>query len=47
MALLCLVLQGCETAPLSQSQKQEKRASVREMAKQSHEQLYQAQPGAR
>lgn len=47
MALLCLVLQGCETAPLSQSQKQEKRASVREMAKQSLEQLYQAQPGAR
>lgn len=47
IAVLCLGLQACSTAPLTQSEKQEKRASVREMANQSLEQLYQAHPSAR
>jgi len=47
ITVLCLGLQGCETAPLSQSQKEEKRAEVRNMANQSLDQLYQAHPGAR
>lgn len=46
MALLCLVLQGCETAPLTPSQKEEKRAEVRDMAQQSLDQLYAAHPDA-
>jgi len=46
IAVLCLVLQGCETAPLTQSEKQEKRAQVRDMANQSLEQLYATNPDA-
>ena len=46
MALLCLGLQGCETAPLSQGEKLAKQDDVRYMAHQSLEQLYQANPNA-
>lgn len=47
IAVLCLGLQACTTAPLTESEKQEKQASVREMARQSLEQLYAANPKAR
>ena len=47
MALLCLVLQGCETAPLTPGEKLAKQDDVRYMAHQSLEQLYQANPDAR
>ena len=44
---LCLVLQACSTTPMSESQIDEQRASVREMANQTLAQLYQANPNAR
>ena len=47
IVLLCFGLQACETTPLTQSQKDEKRAEVRDMANQSLEQLYAAHPQAR
>ena len=46
MALLCLVLQGCETAPLTPGEKLAQQDDVRYMANQSLEQLYKAQPDA-
>ena len=46
-ALLCLGLQACTTAPLTRSEQQEKRAEVRDMANQTLEQLYAANPNAR
>ena len=45
--LLCLGLQGCETAPLSQGEKLAQQDDVRYMANQSLEQLYAANPEAR
>jgi lipid-binding SYLF domain-containing protein len=47
IAVLCLGLQACSSEPLTTSQKEEKRAEVRNMANQSLEQLYAAHPGAR
>ena len=45
--LLWLGLQACSTTPMSQSQVDEQRDSVREMANQTLAQLYQANPNAR
>jgi len=45
-AVLCLGLQGCETAPLTQSEKLAKQDDVRYMANQSLDQLYAANPDA-
>ena len=46
IAVLCLGLQGCETAPLSQGEKLAQQDDVRYMANQSLEQLYAANPDA-
>lgn len=46
IVVLCLGLQGCETAPLSQSEKLAKQDDVRYMAKQSLDQLYAANSNA-
>lgn len=47
MVALGLGLQACSTAPMSQHQVDEQRASVREMANETLGQLYQQYPGAR
>ena len=47
LAALGLGLQACSTAPMSQYQVDEQRASVREMANETLAQLYQQYPGAR
>ena len=47
IAILCLGLQGCETATLTQSEKLAKQDDVRYMANQSLDQLYAANPNAR
>ena len=47
IVLLCFGLQACQTTPLTTSQKEEKRAEVRDMANQSLEQLYAKNPVAR
>lgn len=47
IVLLCLGLQACETAPLTASQKEERRASERTIARQTLDQLYKAHPNAR
>ena len=47
VALLCLGLQACKTAPMTASQKEEHRAAERTMARQTLEQLYNAHPRAR
>lgn len=44
---LGLGLQACATAPLSESQKEEQRASIRAMADQTLDQVYQQHPDAR
>ena len=46
IAVLCLALQACETAPLSPGEKLAQQDDVRYMANQSLEQLYKAQPDA-
>ena len=46
MVALCLGVQACATAPLSQSQKDEQRASIRDMANQTLDQVYQQYPDA-
>jgi len=46
IVLLCFGLQACQTTPLTTSQKEEKRAEVRDMANQSLEQLYAKNPAA-
>ena len=46
IAVLCLGLQGCETAPLSQGEKLAQQDDVRYMANQSLAQLYTANPEA-
>ncbi len=43
---VCVGFQGCATAPKTQSQKDEQRASVQDMANQTLDQLYQQHPGA-
>ncbi len=47
LVVLCLGLQACSSTPMTQSQKNEQRASVRDMASQTLDKLYQANPNAR
>lgn len=47
VALLCLGLQSCKTAPLTPAQKEEHRAAERKIARETLEQLYTAHPSAR
>ena len=44
---MCLGLSACSSTPQSQSQIDEQRASIRDMASQTLAQLYQANPGSR
>ena len=45
--VMCLGLSACSSTPKSSSQLDEKRASVRDIARQTLAQLYQANPGSR
>ena len=47
LVIICLGLSACSTTPMTQSQKDEQRASVRDMASQTLAQLYQANPASR
>ena len=47
LVIICLGLSACSTTPMTQSQKDEQRASVRNMASQTLAQLYQANPASR